>query len=310
MSISRLVEFLRKEPLVHFLVIGLCLFIWQSRNQPDSDENSLNTIRVGEQQLVRFLQYQSGIPDRNEALQQLSNLSVEQLNLLSQAYVEEEVLVREALSLGLDKNDQAMRQRLVQKTRYALQTFAVENSGPTETEIADYYQVNRDRYWVEPFVTFSHIFFSSTDQTPEEALQRASSAMESLNKPDSNAASFQYGDRFLYNRNYARRSFADIESHFGREMAIELFSWRSPSGTWRGPVESEHGLHLILLSDMQPGYLPDLSEVKTDVTDDFMFERQQEQLQEAIQKLISNYRIIVQYPDDPGLDVAESGNAR
>ena len=189
--------------------------------------SAADRIQVGEEQLVRFYQYQASIPDRKEALRRVSELSPEHLSRLVDAFVEEEVLVREAVSLGLDKNDQAMRQRLVQKARYALQAFAVDTSDPDAEQIAEYYLANRGLYRVEATASFSHLYFSVTERTPDEAFELARQAAARVNSSEDENIHYGIGDRFLYNRNYARKSFAEIESHFGVNLATDVFKMKT-----------------------------------------------------------------------------------
>lgn len=300
MSISRLLTSIKQEPLVHLLVIGSCLFVWQSRNSTSADGNANDVIRVEEQQLVRYLQYQAGIPDRDKAQQRLSVMSSEQLDVLTQAFVEEEVLVREARLLGLDKNDRAMRQRLVQRARYALQAFAVDQTDPAAEEILDYFQRNQERYRVEPVVSFRHVFFSTTHRTSEAALKSAISATGALKQPSDDNAANALGDRFLYHRSYARRTQAEVESHFGEDMALAVFELQPDATQWQGPIASEHGWHLVQLTDVRKGYLPELDEVVDTVTADLLFERQQRQLAASIKQLVGRYDIVSPYTNHAG----------
>jgi len=111
---------LLKEPLLHFLATGALAFCVNAMvNTPSGEGGGSSVVVVGEAWLVRFLQYLSQNPAKERALARLEALSPAQRQQLIDAYVREEVLHREAQALGLDKNDQAIRQRLVQRMRAA-----------------------------------------------------------------------------------------------------------------------------------------------------------------------------------------------
>ena len=76
--------------------------------------------------------------------------------------LEEELLAREAKTLGLDQNDTIVRRRLAQKL-----TFLVDDTSrivePTDEELRQFYDTNAERFRVEPRVSFTQIFFNLRD---------------------------------------------------------------------------------------------------------------------------------------------------
>lgn len=297
---------LKNEPLVHFLAIGLFMFWLLSMWQPPESDYQSNTLVIDRKGLNRFFQYQASIPDPEKAAVILSSSTEQERQRIIDAYVREEVLFREGIALGLDQNDRAIRQRIVQKTKFALEAFAVESAVPADDQLKAFYSANQADYRVEPTITFSHVFFSYQKQGEAVARQRALQSLEALRANASHSAALGYGDRFLYNRNYVERPQEDIASHFGNEMAANLFSLSTEKQSWQGPIESEYGVHLVLISGREKGYTPELEKVRDQVVTDFLFERRQQQLNAAIETLVQEYEVELEYQPQAGDYVQEA----
>ena len=264
-------------------------------NSP-SIEGEGSGVVVDESRLVRFLQYLSQNPAREQALARLEALTPAQRRQLIDAYVREEVLHREARALGLDKNDQAIRQRLVQQMRLLLEASAVDGAA-TELQLRAYFLGRQADYAVPPAITFTHIFFSHKRHGGSGAKQKAEQLKRELNQQ---ATAFddatRHGDRFAFHRNYVDRSPDDVAGHFGQSMAEQVFALEVRDDRWQGPLISEYGAHLLLVVKRQPGYLPEFNDVITRVASDYRFEQRQQQMRKAEARLVSNYRIEQCYP--------------
>ena len=284
-----------REPLVHFLLIGFAIFGLTLLKETPLSEPLINTIVVDEKNLVRFLQYQASIAEADRATLALSTMPEQQRAQLIEAFVREEALFREGQTLGLDSNDRAIRQRVVQKTKFALEAFAIDSTAPSTKELQAYFASHRGKYVIATSITFSHIFFSHQTQSPVEARQRAEATLAELQTTPAHRAAPHYGDRFLYHRNYVEKTQDDIASHFGAAMANKLFALSAGSTGWYGPLRSEHGTHLVLVTQKTQGHSPVFAGVHGQVTADFAFQQRQQQLDRAIGKLVETYTINVQY---------------
>ncbi len=286
-----------REPLVHFLLIGFAIVGLTLLKDTPLSEPPTNTIVVDEKNLVQFFQYQASIAEADRAALALSTMPEQQRAQLIEAFVREETLFREGQTLGLDSNDRAIRQRVVQKTKFALEAFAIDSTAPSTKELQAYFASHRDKYAIAPSITFSHIFFSHQAQSPAEARQRADATLAQLQTTPAHRAAPHYGDRFLYHRNYVEKTQDDIASHFGAAMANKLFALALAVGStgWYGPLRSEHGTHLVFVTQKTQGHSPVFAGVRGQVTADFAFQQRQQQLDSAIGKLVEAYTINVQY---------------
>ncbi len=60
-----------------------------------------------------------------------------------------------------------------------------------------------------------------------------------------------------------------MESQFGAGFASAVMNLQ-PSAHWQGPIASDYGYHLVLLTQKTPAALPRLSEVRGQVKDDLL----------------------------------------
>ena len=148
-----------KDPLLHFLGLGIGLLIlFLFTGNQESDERS---VLVDRETLLTFLQYQSVAFDREQFELFLDDMSQREIEDLIQEAAREEILYREALALGLDSDDYIIRSRLVQKLRYLSEGFSNENLSISEEDILAYFEDNRRNYDIDPFITFTHVFYNS-----------------------------------------------------------------------------------------------------------------------------------------------------
>lgn len=283
---------LLREPLIHFLAIGIGLFVLFDLVAPEDGDLDSKTIVVDRGALLTFLQFRSKAFNPEVAAARLDALSDEQLKLLIDNYVREEALHREALALGMDQNDYVIKQRLVQSLQFITNGFvsaAVDVSGE---EITDYYEANRDDYYVDPYATFTHVYFSSDRHGREQAREFAEATLAELNdKQVPFSESTRYGDRFLYNVNYVERTQDFIASHFGKPMAADLFALEPNDGQWHGPLESAYGYHLVMVTKRTDGLYPPLEDIVDTVREDALRIKLDEQNERAVQAIVDTYEV-------------------
>lgn len=280
------------EPLAHFLAGGALLYIALGVFSP-AEEADNSVITVDEPALLQYLQYQDKAFDTNSAQNTLASLDTAAKDRLKEEYVRDEVMVREALALGLDDNDEVIRGRLIQKMDFILQGFADHERQVSETEVTAYYSANKKKYTQEATTTLTHVFFSAEKHGMDEAKAQAAKLLGQLNSlalPFEKAG--EYGERFYFLRNYVGRPQSMIIAHFGSEMSDEIFS-REAGNSWFGPVQSKYGSHLVLLKEIAPARIPELSEVAGQILSDIRREQLDEARREALSRLTQKYQISI-----------------
>lgn len=283
---------LLREPLLHFLAIGLGLFVLFDLVAPEEDGVDEKTIVVDRPALLTFIQFRSKAFNPEVAAARLDGLSDSELERLINDYVREEALHREALALGMDQNDYVIKQRLIQSLQFITNGFVSAAVDISDEEVAEYYAANRDDYYVGPDITFTHVFFSSGLHGAEAAQRLAETKLAELNGEQVPfSESMRHGDRFPYNVNYVERSEDFVGSHFGRAMAAELFALEPDDSRWYGPLESAYGYHLVLVTRRSDGFYPPLEEIADAVREDALRIKLDEQNERAVRAIVDTYEV-------------------
>ncbi|MBT5388532.1 MAG: peptidyl-prolyl cis-trans isomerase [Porticoccaceae bacterium] len=286
-----MIKKLFKEPLFQFLIIALLLLGGERWINAEDYAYDQYHIAVTDQDLLQFMQLRAKTFKPDQARAALQALSPEDRQQLIDDYSRNEVLFREAMALNLDKNDQIIRRRLIQKMDYLAQGFYDESEPLTEADLRKYYAENQAQYEKAAEVTFTHVYVSSQSRSVDEAETLAEQLLVQLNEqqaPFENAS--RYGERFLYNRNYVNREDDEIGSHFGGSFQANVFALTTGS-QWQGPIQSDYGWHLVLLVKNAPAYIPQFEEVSSAVLADVQRQRQREIKRLAIDKLMAKYQI-------------------
>ncbi len=283
-----------EQPLLHFLLIGLFFFLL-FRLFGEGDDLDSRTIVVDKEALMNFFQYRSKAFNQEVFEKRLASMPKEELDQLISDYIRQEVLYREASAMGLDKEDFIIKQRMIQKVEFISQGVAEAVTELSEEDINKYFKEHLDNYYIQPFATFTHVFFDFERWGPKKAKAKAEAEVEFLN---TNGITFNQapsrGDRFFYNTNYVERDPEYIASHFGPKMTDAIFE-ASPSDTkWIGPYYSEYGFHVVMVTKNVPGRYPNLDEVMAQVRDDAQREYVRKTNEETIQSIIDQYDVRVE----------------
>lgn len=283
-----------KQPLLHFMAFGAAIFLLSEWLGADGAATDMRRILIDDQALREFVQYRSRSYEGADADRILKRLPPEELRDVINELIREEALHREAKALNLGANDYVIRRRLVQKMEFIAEgsAAAIElQDGAAER----HYEQNPDDYYIEPAITFTHVYFDRRRRGAEAARALAAAKRDELNQQEAPlAAATSHGDRFLYHVNYVERTPEFVASHFGAEMAAQLFA--QPAGThrWRGPFESKHGFHVALVTANSPGRLPEFAEVAERAAKDARRRLVREHRDAAVQAIVNRYAVQVE----------------
>jgi hypothetical protein len=270
-----------REPLVHFLLLGGLLFgvYYFFNDQPQISDT--NRIVIDEAQMASiaatFRRTWMRPPTREE------------LDGLVEDRVKEEILYREALALGLDRDDQVVRRRLRQKMEF-FHTDLSEPEPPTEAGLQAYLEANMDRFRTTERLSITQVYLR------EDGRERATELLKQLtgHRP-SEVELAQVGDATLLPTSMQQADRREIGRVFGQEFAQALPA--APAGRWSGPYASPYGQHLVYVSERRPARKPQLSEVRSAVEREWLTERQREANERFYQALSKRYTIEVDYPE-------------
>ncbi len=288
---TNLRESLLREPLLHFLLLGLALFLTYSLLNPTAADDP-SQITVNRDKLLTFLQYRAKTFDPTLMGERLDALPPSQLQSLVDDYVREEALYREAKALQLDRNDYTLKRRLVRRVEALTDTWIDREQTLSPEALETYFKAHKDNYRVPAKVTFTHVFFSSAQHGHDKAETLARDKRQDLNRQRVPFhQSMAHSERFLYHSNYVNKELDLVSSHFGKPMQEALFALEPNDQAWQGPLQSEYGSHLVLLTHKTQAYVPALAAVQAQVMADAQRERARTQREEAIGRLVSQYSV-------------------
>ena len=263
-----------KEPLLHFLLIGVGLFaVFQVTNDP-APSAIQDAIVISEAEA-------DGLAETFKRTWRRPPNESEMANLIEDR-VREEVFVREALALGLDRNDAVVRRRLRQKMEF-LTASIVEAIEPDEAVLSEFYEAERGQFERAGQVAFEQVFFGDTPAEADIAL-----GLEVLRSGEDPR---DIGVRSLIPSGLPLSPESSVDGTFGRGFFQRLNGL--PEGVWSGPVISGYGTHLVLIKRRQEPMLPPLESIRDEVLQAWRAKAQNDLLERQYQKLKARYDVSV-----------------
>jgi hypothetical protein len=270
---------LLKEPLLHFLVLGALVFAvysWLNRSSP-ANKSSAGTVRITSNEIAWLKETWSRQWQREPTRDELRGLVTD--------FLKEELLAREARSLGLDQDDTIVRRRLAQKLEFLVQDTSTL-AEPTEGDLRRFYEANPARFQTDARISFTHVFFSR-----EKRVAAATDAKAALSDLSRGANAADLGDQLLVDSDIVAADMQSVAGQFGRDFADSVFALKP--GAWNGPIESGYGLHLVRVSEVNPGTRREFSEVKTQVLEYWRQQRQRQGNEKYFASLLRKYDVVV-----------------
>jgi len=279
---------LTSEPLFHFAILGVVLFLVYAvaADRLSSDERTTIRITTSDVELLSatFQRQWQRSPTAGE------------LENLVKARVREEVLYREALAVGLDTNDRVVRRRMVQKMDMLSQDLALLTD-PTDSELKAFFDERKEDYRISPQFSFSHIYFN-LDRRGDAAEADALELLADLRAQDSPPVRApERGDRFMLGHEFSRRSSNEVAREFGQQFTDALIELELG---WQGPILSGYGLHLVHLDQRIEGRIPNWIEVRDRLVMDFNRIRSDRSKDVLYEGLSAKYEIEIATTNDVG----------
>jgi hypothetical protein len=206
--------------------------------------------------------------------------------------VREEVLYREALALGLDKEDTIVKRRMAQKMEFLAEDVSAARE-PSGEELAAWFAQNARRFALPGRASFRHLYFSP-DRRGARAHDDAAQALDQLGGQPEDAPAV--GDPFMFQDTLADRSSEQLAKDFGPGFARAVFELAP--GSWQGPIESGYGWHLVFVSALTPGRVPALEEVEADVKTAWRADQQAEAWRKAYEAMRAKYELVLPAPPE------------
>jgi hypothetical protein len=272
-----------REPFLHFLLLGAAIFLAnhfisaRAGNQPGKiviTQGDIRSIMIG------FSRTWQRPPTHEE------------LDGLIRDRVREEVYYREALAIGLDRDDPVIRRRLQQKLQFVTDDVAAPPQ-PTDAELSKYLETHADGFRLERRFTFNQVYLDPTKHG-EKLDEDINELLTQLRQDGSNDLS-SLGDNFLLEHRFESTPTSEIAKQFGDKFAAKVAEL--PVQQWAGPIESGYGMHLVFIENRTEVRLPKLAEVRDAVQRDWTNARRLELNEKYFQSLLKHYEVVVEKRD-------------
>ncbi len=276
------------EPLLHFLLLGVALFgvygyMHRGRWGIESSKQIVLSLDELRQMDIYFVSQWHRQPTPAE------------FQAMVEDKVREEVLYREALAMGLDKDDTIVKRRMAQKMQFLAEDVAAAHE-PSTAELKAWFDKNSNKFALPSRYSFRHLYFSP-DKRGKNAHDDAAKALAKIAaQPEDSKLAASLGDQFMFQDYYGDRAPEAIAKEFGPQFAVALEKLKP--GSWQGPIESGYGWHLVYLDTVIPGRIPAFEEMEPEVKTAWLADQKRQAWQKAYAEMRAKYAVLLPAPSD------------
>jgi hypothetical protein len=282
-----------REPLVHFTLVGAVLFGADRLLSPPSPEPAPRMIHLSvemQRELIENFRHRQG-----------REPSPAELERARERWLEDEVLYREGVALGLAADDVLIKNRVVEKMRFVLSSAAPARE-PTDEELRSFWQERLADYERPRRYDFEHVAVPGA--TPGE--QRANA--ERLERQLSGG--FAPQSLGPAHRLFEGRSAENVAAMFGpgveaRLAALPLTAWRVVEGDASPPSRSRDlatqpasavtraapELHLFRVLNVENATPPGFDALRPELSADWQRRERQRSTEQRLKQLRESYAV-------------------
>ncbi len=287
---------LLREPLLHFLLLGVALFaiyayLHRGRGGFESSKEIALTMDELRQMDLYFESQWHRQPTPAE------------FQAMVEDKVHEEVLYREGLAMGLDKDDEIVKRRMAQKMQFLAEDVAAAHEPSTE-ELKAWFDKNKEKFALPSRYGFRHLYFSPDKRGKNAQDDAAKALIKIAGQPEDSKLVASSGDSFMFQDYYGDRTPEAIAKEFGPQFAVALEKLKP--GSWQGPVASGYGWHLVFVDTVIPGRIPSFEEMEPDIKTAWLAEQKQQASQKAYTEMRAKYTVLLPGPPDKNAPEAPS----
>ena len=263
-----------QEPLLHFFILGALLFAgygWLRHGSTGANEIVVSRGQIESLQ-ANFTRTWQRPPTDVE------------LSGLVENWVREEILYREGVALGFDRDDPVVRRRIAQKVEFLAD--GQSPNAPTSAELQAWLDQHLASYRVEARFSLRQIYFDPTRRGDklEADIEAARAALA--------RGEVVAGDTTMLPRSLESASASEVAHVFGKVFVDALATL--PVGGWQGPVQSGFGRHLVELRVREDARPAKLDEVKAEVERDLLYQRALDAKAAFYNKLRADYTVRIE----------------
>ena len=276
-----------KEPLLHFLLIGAALFLlygWRG-NSVSSPGGQAGTPTA---QIVVTRDAIEQMNGQFAKTWQRPPTEDEQKGLIED-FIRNEIYYREALAIGLDRDDEVFKRRLRQRMEFVFEDIT-SLAEPADEDLRKCLEEHREKYLTDPQISFRQVFFNAN----KRGKNAESDAQQSLAQLNQGADPASVGDPTLLEPEVKLSPLWEIKKQFGDDFGGRLLELKT--GAWSGPIRSAYGLHLVFVRERTDKRLPDVNEIRETLKRDWTAQKQKELKDAAYAKMRQRYAVTIERP--------------
>ena len=209
--------------------------------------------------------------------------SEEELRAATRSLVDQEILFREALTLGLDRTDPIVRRRMIQKMTMILEGQLVPEE-IDDAAVAAWFEAHRARFVIPERRSFVHMQLGDVTDAELQVLVREASGLS----PEEIAQGVAASASSIHGPTQRALSHDEAKRRFGAGVADEVFG-QTP-GRWaaaRGP----QGWVLIRVDAVLEARVPSLDEVRAQAREGWRASQREGSLRRGMDELRSRYDV-------------------
>jgi peptidyl-prolyl cis-trans isomerase C len=277
-----------REPLLHFLLLGLALFAvysYMHRGRGGIESSMQIALTPDDLQVMEsYFESQWHRPP-----------TVAEFQAMMEDKVREEILYREALAQGMDRDDTIVKRRMAQKMQFLAEDVAAAHE-PSSAELSAWFEMNSNKFALPSRISFRHLYFSP-DKRGKSAQEDAARVLARIaGQPEDSKLAILLADPFMFQDYYGDRAPSAIAKEFGPPFAVAVEKLKP--GSWQGPIESGYGWHLVFVDTVIPGRIPALEEIESDVKTAWLSEQKATAWQKAYAEMRAKYTVLLPAPPD------------
>ena len=261
--------------LIGFVAVAAAIAVAEWRSPEDTDHKTI----VVDENYRNFIREQLSQPSGSLAVQMDFDEAL-------QKFLEEEVLYREGMKLGLHQDDLIVKRRVVQKMRFLMEDMTPLQK-PDDAQLAQWLGTHAERYRTGREVAMEHVFLSRAKRG-DGVIEEARTLATQLRAGQAAAQS----DPFPLPSGLSSWDEDRLRREFGSRPTEQILALQP--GVWSDPIQSGLGVHLVKVQSVSAGRTLTLNEARLLVQRDLEAAQREEVNRASVQALMSQYRVVEQ----------------
>lgn len=275
-----------KEPLLHFTILGVILFILNTIFNPKVPNTEKKTIHITKNEIDKLKLFWQKKHNNAPTKKELDNIL--------KHYISNEVLYQKALEMKLDKHDSNIKQILIDKLKN-ISNNTVNINTVSEEDLKEYFLKNQTKFFKKPDIkmTFGHLYLNPKNHKNINKI--AQSLVYSIQNIPYTQSMLEKGDTFYRDHYFKNVSAKKLSKVFSYSFIRTLE--KLPERQWSRPLKSEFGVHLVYMFEKNETHTT-YNDIKEKVKRTYIIEKNRDIYEKFYENIQKEYHIILESDND------------